>query len=363
MSEVREESFSGLWALFRKLRSSYLEKRGSDAEWLSDLFSTELSESGSDIALEMLDETEQFQKRKEELDHAIQSGISKEQWLAEFLRERSLGMPVSEYGRTLTALEKILSSGSEKYVRSLRSPSKELSNNSSKSPEKRSFDEGEKYEYHHYETERIARSVGKHASLFSLWIHSEDFGIRRAEEWWGEVSSEGEEERRLDARAQQVVALGGFRIAARRGKVSGIDRESSPRFLSLIVCAASERYRTAKEIVLEKCSLTKGVDRLARIFPVMMATAFGSALTLSSVENVRMLSDTASIWVPATGWMAVFLAQFEGVSVGRQISKTGQKLASFAEQVAKAAATALPVKQRKVDESVRRRKPVENVEI
>lgn len=355
MSEIREGSYSGFRALFRKLCSSYLEKRGDDATWLSDLFSSELSESGSDIALEMLDAAERFQCRKEELDHAVQSGASKEQWLADFLRERSLGMPVQEYGRGLSELEEILSSANERYFRNFGSPSKESFEDPEKIHAKKSFGEQTEREYNHYETERIARSVGKHAALFSLWIHSEEVGFPR-EECRSELPSESAEV--LDERARQVVALGGFRVAVCRGEVAGIDEKTSPSLLAIIACAALERCRTVETIVSGKVSMTKGADRLARIFPVMVAATVCSTFTLDSVEQVRILSDASLAWMPKTGRMIAFLL----LSVGGEILKEGEKLSSFVKQVAKAATSALQAKQHKVGESVRRRNVVENVE-
>lgn len=359
MSEIREGLFDRFLPLFRKLCSSYLEKTGDDVTWLSNLFSRELSESGSDIALEMLDTAERFQRRKEELDHAVQSGASKEQWLADFLRERSLGMPVQEYGRGLSELVEILSSANERYFRNFGSPSKESFEDPEKIHAKKSFGEQTEREYNHYETERIARSVGKHAALFSLWIHSEEVGVPR-EECRSELPSE--DAKILDERARQVVALGGFRVAVCRGEVAGIDEKTSPSLLAIIACAALERCRTVETIVSGKVSMTKGADRLARIFPVMVAATICSTFTFDTVENVRVISDTASVWAPVTGGMIVFLLSSDGFLVGEEILKAGEKLASFVKQVAKAATSVLQAKQHKVGESVRRRNVVENVE-
>lgn len=348
MSEYSRETVSGWRRLFRKLQSSYLEKRGSDVEWLSRVFSEELSESGSEIAGEMLETAERFRQRKGELVRAVQSGLSKEQWLADFLRERSIGMPVNEYGRLLLSLEEGLSTGNERFSAAGKNPRKEdISNEGRETVNISRSVEDERHEYNHYETEELARSVGKRASMLSLLIHSEDVGIRRADERWRDVTTEEEEVSGLDDYEREVIALGGFRIAVRRGEVPNIDKASSPSLLSLIVCAASERCRAAKEIVSGKLSMIKGADHLARVFPVMMAAALGSTLTLSSLENVQTLSETAPAWAMVSGGLAVLLALSEGVSVGGEVSETGQKLSSFAGQVAKAASTALGTSKRK----------------
>lgn len=111
---ISEKQAITIRSMFKKYLKSYKEKDAamSDAEWLEQLFKSELPEiQGSEAkqdALEIVQSISVFDNNLKSVNEAAQRGISKESWLAAKLQESSVGMAVNEYGQMLQTMDYIL---------------------------------------------------------------------------------------------------------------------------------------------------------------------------------------------------------------------------------------------------------------
>ena len=111
---LTEEEAKTVKEMFRKYLNSYKEKDSSvsDKEWLEQLFRTELPEMKEEEvkqeAEEIVTSIKQFDENLASCNEVAKRGISKERWLKDKVQEASVGMAVSEYGRTLEQMDTIL---------------------------------------------------------------------------------------------------------------------------------------------------------------------------------------------------------------------------------------------------------------
>lgn len=111
---ISEKQARAIRSMFTMYLKSYREKEAtlSDADWLEQLFKSELPEIQESIAkqdaLEIVQSISVFDSSLTSVNEATQKGISKERWLAEKLQESSVGMAVNEYGQKLKAMDDIL---------------------------------------------------------------------------------------------------------------------------------------------------------------------------------------------------------------------------------------------------------------
>lgn len=111
---LTEEEAKTVKEMFRKYLKSYKEKDPlvSDKEWLEQLFRTELPEMKEEEvkqdAEEIVTSIKVFDENLASCNEAATRGISKERWLTDKIQEASVGMAVSEYGRTLEQVDNVL---------------------------------------------------------------------------------------------------------------------------------------------------------------------------------------------------------------------------------------------------------------
>nr|WP_294489870.1 hypothetical protein [uncultured Anaerosporobacter sp.] len=111
---INEQEARTLKELFAKYLKSYKEKdvSVSDKEWLEQLFKSELpevkEEEAKNDAEEIVDAIKEFDGNLKSLNEAAQKGVSKESWLAEKIKESSVGVSVNEYGQVLQSMDDIL---------------------------------------------------------------------------------------------------------------------------------------------------------------------------------------------------------------------------------------------------------------
>lgn len=113
---ITEKEARTVKELFRKNLQSYKEKDSSitDQEWLENLFKRELSgvispEEAKQDAGEITEAIGVYDENLKSANEAAEKGISKERWLAGKVEEASAGMAVNEYGKTLQAMDDMLS--------------------------------------------------------------------------------------------------------------------------------------------------------------------------------------------------------------------------------------------------------------
>lgn len=112
---ITEKEARTVKELFRKNLKSYKEKDASvsDREWMEEMFKRELDgiispEEAKKDAGEMMDAIGTYGENLRSVNEAAEKGISKERWLAGKVEEAASGMAVSEYGRTLQAVDDML---------------------------------------------------------------------------------------------------------------------------------------------------------------------------------------------------------------------------------------------------------------
>ena len=111
---ITEKEAKAVRKLFKKYLASYKKKDPSmtDAQWLEQLFKTELPEISNEEAKtkaeEIIESISEFDENLNSVNEAAENGVSKEKWLADKIQEAAVGVSVTEFGNKLNYIDEIL---------------------------------------------------------------------------------------------------------------------------------------------------------------------------------------------------------------------------------------------------------------
>ena len=132
---MTEQETRELTQMTERFLKSYAhkDKQISDELWLKGELKRELpdrtEEELSDMARDIVNSVKEFDSNLSDLNHACDSGLSKESWFASKVSEASVGMSIVEYGDYLNSIDIAMTHANAQMMDTVMTQAGEISQN------------------------------------------------------------------------------------------------------------------------------------------------------------------------------------------------------------------------------------------
>jgi hypothetical protein len=276
--------------LFNDFISSYTgrDKSVDFSDWLAERLKQEMpdteNEASQRLSEEIIEAVGAYDQTLAELDEAIESGQSKEEWLAGSIAETYAGMPYDSAGNSL-----------QKVCDDLYMSNAALMGETEDIPEPVTTNEGtEIVEWNEYGVKFKALEVGKQAIMSGLGVAADT--IKRNRES-GEVVDAGVIGQALQEGLQtsksevKAVVAGAIKSAAEKRLTDALPEDTPTETICDMACVAVESADALLGVATGKTTVTEALDKVGRSSVVAVCRSGAKVLegTLKAIPYVGPL--------------------------------------------------------------------------
>ena len=195
-------------------------------------------------------------------------------------------------------------------------------------------------DYNDFSTKELAMSIGKNAGAMALQSAAVTAGLTVAKKIFSGEPVDPDELVEVAIRtgsdtAVKTVTAGTLKVAAEKGILTMIPKETPVGMIANIACVGIENVKILGKIISGDLSITKGLDHMKRTTVSMVGGLWGAA------KGAALLAAFVPVAGPALATAVSFvggtIGYFAGSKIGDAAYSAGRKVASAAKTVAKAA--------------------------
>lgn len=198
-------------------------------------------------------------------------------------------------------------------------------------------------DYSHYQTKDLAVNIGKNAGAMALQAAAVTTGLNVAAKIFKGEKVDADELVEVAVKtgadtSVKVVTAGTLEVAARRGIVRFIPKNTPAGIIANVACVGIENVKILAKIASGDLSVTKGLDQMGRVSTSMAGGLFG--MGKGAIAGAKLTGWIPVVGAPlavATGFIGGMVGYFGGSKLGEAVYNTGKKVASAAKTVARAA--------------------------
>jgi predicted house-cleaning noncanonical NTP pyrophosphatase (MazG superfamily) len=275
---------------------SYAERDQSEDfnRWLAGRLQEEMpdmsADEGEKLGADIIEAVAGYDRALGELNDAIESGQSKESWLADKMMEACGDMPDNEAGGKFRQLYNDLDASNTELMCMMDGAESEIADGEIE----------EVADWNEYSLKSEALNIGKQAVMAGLGVMAN--GIKESRESgeaaaMGEVISDALKEG-MDVAKHEVKAVvaGAVKVAANKGLTSMLPEDTPVEFIGDMAGAAVESAEAMLDVAMGKSTMTEAMDKAGRASVAVVC------------RHAALALKGAIIQVPYVGPILVWLA-------------------------------------------------------
>lgn len=198
-------------------------------------------------------------------------------------------------------------------------------------------------DYSHYQTKDLAMSIGKHAGLMGLQSAAITTGLNITQKIFNGEEVDADEMVQIAIKTGtdtsiKTITAGTLQVAIRKGIIGFIPKATPAGVIANIACVGIENVKILGKIASGEMSITKGLDQMGRVTTSMVSGIWagvkGAFIGAKMVGWIPVIGPALGVLSGVVGGMVGYIG---GSKFGEAIYSAGQKVASVAKGVAKAA--------------------------